>query len=64
VSETKDVLASHADIAERLAKLMQSSITNGRTTLGLPQNNQHDIQLERPAKKKSAGRQPRANSPS
>ena len=51
VSETKDVLASHADIAERLAKLMQSSITNGRSAPGLPQNNQHDIQLEGPAKK-------------
>ena len=64
VGETKELLASHADIAERLAKLMQSSITNGRSTPGLPQNNQHDIQLEGPAKKKNAGRQPRAKSTS
>ena len=62
LSETTNVLTNHADIAERLAKLMQSYITNGRSTPGLPQKNQHDIQLEGPAKKQTAGSQPSRNS--
>lgn len=45
LGEQTNVLANHAGVAERLAKLMQAYITNGRSTPGLPQRNQHDIQL-------------------
>ncbi|MSR65856.1 MAG: arylsulfatase [Pedosphaera sp.] len=56
LSETNDVLADHTDIAERLAKLMQSYITNGRSTPGAPQKNQHDVQLDGTGNNKKSGR--------
>ena len=37
LSETRDVLAANPDVAERLAKLMQQYIDNGRSTPGAPQ---------------------------
>jgi arylsulfatase A len=46
LSETSNVITNQADISEQLATLMQSYITNGRSTPGLPQKNPHDIQLE------------------
>jgi len=57
LSETTNVLTNHVDVGERLAKLMQSYITNGRSTPGLPQKNQHDIQLQGVGKNQTAARQ-------
>ncbi len=37
LSETRDVLAANPDVVERLAKLMQQYIDNGRSTPGAPQ---------------------------
>lgn len=45
LSEKQNVLAEHPDIAERLSKLMQRYINNGRSTAGEPQTNQHSISL-------------------
>jgi arylsulfatase A-like enzyme len=58
LSETSNVLTNHVDVSARLANLMQSYITNGRSTPGLPQKNPHEIQLNAPAaKKKNVGKQ-------
>jgi len=54
LSETSNVITNQADISERLAKLMQSYLTNGRSTPGLPQKNPHDIQLEGGGKRRNA----------
>ena len=43
LSETKDVLSANADVAEKLAALMQSYIDRGRSTPGMAQKN--DIAL-------------------
>ena len=37
LGETRDVLAANPDVVERLAKLMQQYIDNGRSTPGAPQ---------------------------
>jgi arylsulfatase A-like enzyme len=39
LSETRDVLAANPEIVERLTKLMQQYIDNGRSTPGAPQKN-------------------------
>jgi arylsulfatase A-like enzyme len=39
LSETKNVLAENPEVVERLAKLMQQYIDNGRSTPGAPQKN-------------------------
>ena len=62
LSETRNVITNHADISERLAKLMQSYITNGRSTPGTPQKNKHDVKLDGSTKKKkTAGNQTAEN---
>lgn len=43
LSETKNIVADHAGLAERLEKLMQSYISNGRSTPGLKQTNNVNI---------------------
>ena len=58
LSETRNVITNQADVSGRLAKLMQSYITNGRSTPGAPQKNKHDIKLDGSTKKKrTAGNQ-------
>ena len=58
LSETRNVITNQADVSGRLAKLMQSYITNGRSTPGAPQRNKHDIKLDGSTKKKrTAGNQ-------
>ena len=58
LSETRNVITNKADVSGRLAKLMQSYITNGRSTPGAPQRNKHDIKLDGSTKKKrTAGNQ-------
>jgi arylsulfatase A len=39
LGETRDVLAANPDVVERLTKLMQQYIDNGRSTPGAPQKN-------------------------
>ncbi len=58
LGEQTNVLANHADVAERLGRLMQAYITKGRSTPGLAQKNQHEIQLGGVGNKvKNAGNQ-------
>lgn len=58
LSETRNVITNHTDISERLAKLMQTYITNGRSTPGTPQKNKHNVKLDgSQKKKKNAGKQ-------
>jgi arylsulfatase A-like enzyme len=58
LSETRNVITNHADISEQLSKLMQSYITNGRSTPGARQKNKHDVKLDGSQnKKKNAGKQ-------
>ncbi len=62
LSETRNVITNQADISERLAKLMQSYITNGRSTPGAPQKNKHEVKLDGSSrKKKTAGSQTAEN---
>ncbi len=49
LSETRDVLAANPDVVERLAKLMQQYIDNGRSTPGAPQKNGINFALPSPA---------------
>lgn len=63
LSETSNVITNHAEISERLEKLMQSYVTNGRSTSGLPQKNQHDIQLEGGRTNRAANRAAKTDSP-
>jgi len=48
LSETKDVLAANAEVVERLTKLMQQYIDNGRSTPGAPQKNGINFALPKP----------------
>jgi len=48
LSETRDVLAANPDEVERLAKLMQQYIDNGRSTPGAPQKNGIGFALPKP----------------
>jgi arylsulfatase A-like enzyme len=45
LSETKDVLALNADVAAKLAALMQSYIDRGRSTPGVAQKNDFDLSI-------------------
>ena len=48
LSETKNVAAENPDIVERLAKLMQQYIDNGRSTPGAPQKNAARVNIGDP----------------
>jgi arylsulfatase A-like enzyme len=48
IGETRDVLAANPDVAERLTKLMQQYIDNGRSTPGAPQKNGINFALSKP----------------
>ena len=48
LGETRDVLAANPDVVERLAKLMQQYIDNGRSTPGAPQKNGIPFELPNP----------------
>lgn len=63
LSETSNVITNHADISERLTTRMQSYITNGRSTPGLPQKNQYNIQLEDSKTNRAANRDANTDSP-
>ena len=56
LSETKDVLAANAEVAEKMTTLMQGYIDNGRSTAGPAQKNDFDLSIsgegEQPAKPK------------
>ena len=54
LSETKDVLAGHPDLAVKLTALMQDCIDKGRSTAGEPQKNEFKLSLE--AKPRGKGR--------
>jgi arylsulfatase A-like enzyme len=49
LGETKNVAAENADVVERLTKLMQQYIDNGRSTPGAPQKNAVQISIAAPA---------------
>jgi len=55
LSETKDVLAANPEIAERLTKLMQQYIDNGRSTPGAPQKNDVRFELSKPVAAAAVG---------
>ena len=48
LSETRDSLAGNPDVVERLTKLMQQYIDNGRSTPGAPQKNGIRFELPKP----------------
>jgi arylsulfatase A-like enzyme len=48
LSETKNVAAENPDVVERLTKLMQQYIDNGRSTPGAPQKNGARFELAKP----------------
>lgn len=52
LSETRNVAAAHADVVDRLTKLIQQYIANGRSTPGPAQKNAVKIKLGQPAKGK------------
>ena len=43
IGETKNVQAEHPDIVARLTKLLETQISNGRSTPGIPQKNDAEI---------------------
>ncbi len=45
LSETKDVLASNAEVAGKMMTLMQGYINNGRSTPGIAQKNDFDLSI-------------------
>lgn len=47
VGETRDVLADHPAVAERLATLMRKQLEQGRSTPGEPQHNGVELNLDR-----------------
>ena len=49
LGETRDALAANPDVVERLTKLMQQYIDNGRSTPGAPQKNGKAFHLPKPA---------------
>jgi arylsulfatase A-like enzyme len=51
LSETRDLAKTNADEVDRLTKLMQQYIANGRSTPGAAQKNAVEIKLGVPAKK-------------
>jgi arylsulfatase A len=53
LSETKDVLAVNAEVATKLATLMQQYISNGRSTPGASQTNEFDLSIASEAKSES-----------
>jgi len=55
LSETKDVLAANAELAQRMTTLMQGYIANGRSTAGPAQKNDFDLSIdtENKAKRKT-----------
>jgi len=61
LSETKNVLAANPDVVERLAKLMQQYIDNGRSTPGAPQKNAARVNIGDP-RAPDAGVQEKAGS--
>ena len=50
-----DVLAANPDVVERLAKLMQQYIDNGRSTPGAPQKNGVNFKLPKPVAAAATG---------
>jgi arylsulfatase A-like enzyme len=52
LSETKDVLAEKAEVADKLTALMQRTIAEGRSTAGEAQKNEFDLSITGDAKEK------------
>ena len=52
-AEAKNVQAEHPEIAERLTRLLESYVANGRSTPGKPQDNDTDVQITKTAAKAS-----------
>jgi hypothetical protein len=48
LSETRNVAAENRDVVERLTKLMQQYIDNGRSTPGAPRKNSVHLELSKP----------------
>jgi arylsulfatase A-like enzyme len=55
LSETQDVLAANPDLVDRLTKLMQQYIDNGRSTPGAPQKNGVSFALPKPVAAAAGG---------
>ena len=55
LGETRDVLAANPDVVERLAKLMQQYIDNGRSTPGAAQKNGVSFALPKPVAAPAGG---------
>jgi len=55
LGEARDVLAANPDVVERLTKLMQQYIDNGRSTPGAPQKNGVNFELSKPVAAAATG---------
>ena len=54
ISESKNVQADHRDGVDRLTKLLDQIIANGRSTPGVPQKNDARIEVNK-SNEKAAG---------
>ncbi len=48
IGETKNLQADHRDVVERLTKLLDQTIENGRSTPGPKQTNDARIRVDKP----------------
>lgn len=55
IAESNNVAAEHPDVVERLTKLLEKYVTDGRSTPGEPQENTGSIVLRKPRGPKKAG---------
>ncbi len=51
IGETKNVKAEHPEVVNRLTKLLESYVTNGRSTPGAKQTNDADVKINKPDNK-------------
>jgi hypothetical protein len=61
IRESRNQIDQHPDIAERLTKLLEEYVADGRSTAGVPQKNTVEVQLRKPlprvpARKRAARR--------
>ena len=48
IGETKNVQAEHPDVVARMTKILETQISNGRSTPGSPQKNDGEITVMKP----------------
>ena len=56
LSETQDVLAANAEVAQKMTALMQGYIASGRSTAGVAQKNDFDLSITGEGKGKRKGK--------